>query len=163
GKLVPAPGQLELRDENTGHAAHVADRQVDLADQQDEHDAVGEHRRPGHLDDDVVEVDGAEEVVRGQPEDEHHDPEREDDRRAAVGSSRMTTREFQRTALATATDWRWPPERVATVCLTDLIVVTERPFMTSAVLASMTGSLSRWSRSCASRPRYMFWTTSRLS
>ena len=30
---------------------------------------------------------------------------------AAVGSSRITTREFHITALATATDWRWPPER----------------------------------------------------
>ena len=36
-------------------------------------------------------------------------------------------------------------------------------FSVSAVFCSITGSLSRWKRSCASRPRYMFWTTSRLS
>src|ERR1019366_4767369 len=30
--------------------------------------------------------------------------------RAAVGSSKSTTLEFHITALATATDWRWPPE-----------------------------------------------------
>ena len=34
---------------------------------------------------------------------------------AAVGSSRMTTLEFHSTALAMATVWRWPPDRLATV------------------------------------------------
>ena len=33
---------------------------------------------------------------------------------AAVGSSRMTSLEFHITALATAIDWRWPPESEAT-------------------------------------------------
>ena len=40
--------------------------------------------------------------------------------RAAVGSSRMTTRLFHSTALAMATVWRWPPERLATRWRTDL-------------------------------------------
>ena len=35
--------------------------------------------------------------------------------------------EFHITALATATDWRWPPESPATVWRTERIVVTERP------------------------------------
>ena len=33
---------------------------------------------------------------------------------AAVGSSRITSREFHITARATATDWRWPPDKLAT-------------------------------------------------
>ena len=37
----------------------------------------------------------------------------------------MTTREFHITARATATDWRWPPESVATGWRTERIVVTE--------------------------------------
>ena len=44
---------------------------------------------------------------------------------AAVGSSRMTTREFHITARATATDWRCPPESVATGCRIERIVVTD--------------------------------------
>ena len=45
---------------------------------------------------------------------------------AAVGSSRITSREFHITARATATDWRWPPESVATGWRIDRIVVTAR-------------------------------------
>src|SRR5579862_238116 len=82
---------------------------------------------------------------------------------AAVGSSRITSFEFHITARATATDCRWPPERVATGCRIERIVVTASDFIVSAVFCSMIGSLSRWKRSWASRPRYMFWTTSRLS
>ncbi len=63
---------------------------------------------------------------------------------AAVGSSRMTSLEFHITARATATDWRCPPERVATGWRIDLIVVTRRPSSVSAVFTSMIGSLSRW-------------------
>ena len=40
--------------------------------------------------------------------------------RAAVGSSRTTSFEFHCTAFATATDWRWPPESVATGCRMDV-------------------------------------------
>ena len=43
---------------------------------------------------------------------------------AAVGSSRITSFEFHITARATATDWRWPPESVATGCRIERIVVT---------------------------------------
>ena len=75
----------------------------------------------------------------------------------------MTSREFHITARATATDWRWPPESVATGCRIERIVVTARLFIVSAVRFSISGSLSRWKKSCDSRPRYMFWTTSRLS
>ena len=45
---------------------------------------------------------------------------------AAVGSSRITSCEFHITALATATDWRCPPESPATVWRTLRIVVTDR-------------------------------------
>ncbi len=82
---------------------------------------------------------------------------------AAVGSSRITRREFHITARATATDWRWPPERLATFCRVERMVVTARPFIVSAVFASISVSRSRPITSWASRPRYMFWTTSRLS
>jgi hypothetical protein len=59
----------------------------------------------------------------------------------------MTSLEFHITARATATDWRCPPERVATACRIDLIVVTLRPLSVSTVCCSMTGSLSRNRRS----------------
>jgi len=38
----------------------------------------------------------------------------------------ITSFEFHITALATATDWRWPPESDATGWRTDLTVVTRR-------------------------------------
>ena len=82
---------------------------------------------------------------------------------AAVGSSRMTSREFhmhrprdrdrlalpageRRDGLADRADRR-DGERLQRL----------------GVFCSIGGSLSRWNRSCTSRPRYMFWTTSRLS
>ena len=45
--------------------------------------------------------------------------------RAAVGSSSTTTLEFQSTALAIATVWRWPPDRLATRWRTDFTVRTD--------------------------------------
>ena len=60
---------------------------------------------------------------------------------AAVGSSRITSREFHITARATATDWRWPPESLATCCRIERIVVTARLFIVSAVFASISVSL----------------------
>ncbi len=80
-----------------------------------------------------------------------------------MGSSRITRREFHITALATATDWRWPPESPATVWRTLLIVVTERLASVSRARASILVSSSVRSGSSSSRPRNMFWTTSRLS
>ncbi len=44
----------------------------------------------------------------------------------------MTSREFHKTALAMATDWRWPPERVATGWRMDRTVVTFRPLRVAA-------------------------------
>src|SRR4051812_32440128 len=82
--------------------------------------------------------------------------------RAAVGSSRMTSFEFHITARATATDWRCSPESVATVWRIDLIVVTARDLSVSAVCCSI-GASDRICPRLISRPRYMFWTTSRLS
>ena len=67
------------------------------------------------------------------------------------------------TARPIATDCRWPPERLATGWRIERIVVTESDFSVCAVFASMTDSFSRQMMSRASRPRYMFWTTSRLS
>ncbi len=52
-----AARQLELGDDEGGDTAEVADREVDLAEEEDEDDAVGEHRHARHLDDDVDEVD----------------------------------------------------------------------------------------------------------
>ena len=74
----------------------------------------------------------------------------------------MTSLEFHWTAFATATDWRWPPESVATGWRIDEIVVTARLLSVEAVVCSIAASLRIWNR-LTSRPRYMFWTTSRLS
>jgi hypothetical protein len=82
--------------------------------------------------------------------------------RAAVGSSRITTLEFQSTARAMATVCRWPPERLATFCRTDLTVRTDRPARVSAARCSMLIS-SRKPDDRVSRPRKRFWTMSRLS
>ena len=57
GEVMAAVGRLELGGDDAGDAAQVGDREVDLADQQHEDDAEGEHRRARHLRDDVVEVD----------------------------------------------------------------------------------------------------------
>jgi hypothetical protein len=76
----------------------------------------------------------------------------------------MTSLEFHMTALATATDWRWPPDRPATVWRTERIVVTDRPASVSRARRSMSFSFSPLSRPVrSSRPRNMFCTTSRLS
>ena len=80
---MPAARLLQLGHDHAGEAAQVGNRQVDLAEQQDEDDAVGQHRRAGHLRDDVVEVDGGEEVLRREGEDDDDDRQADDHRRAA--------------------------------------------------------------------------------
>src|SRR5581483_5906269 len=74
---------LQLGDGKCADPRDVADRQVDLAEQEDEDDAVGQHRRSGHLDDDVSEVLGREEVRRLEAEEDDDEDEREDDREDA--------------------------------------------------------------------------------
>ena len=81
---------------------------------------------------------------------------------AAVGSSRMTSRLFHSTALAMATVWRWPPERLATCWRIDLTVRTDSRSSVSPAIFSMVGS-SRTRPLRFSRPRNMFCTMSRLS
>src|SRR5262249_53496848 len=61
-------------------AGDVSDREVDLPQKQHEDDAVGQHRRAGHLDDDVSEVDGGEEVRRLEPEEDDDRNLADDDR-----------------------------------------------------------------------------------
>ena len=67
--VVRAPGQLELGHRKRGDAAEVADREVDLPEEKDEDDAVGEHGHARHLNDDVDEVGSREEVGRGESEE----------------------------------------------------------------------------------------------
>ncbi len=117
---------------------------------------------------DVVEVvrdeDDGEPLV-GQPPDEleHLLGLRDAERRGRLVEDDEASSSTC-TARATATDCRCPPERVATVWRIDLIVVTANdPCSVSAVRCSIAGSLSRNRKSRISRPRYMFWTTSRLS
>ena len=81
---------------------------------------------------------------------------------AAVGSSRSTTLEFHITALATATDWRCPPESDATGWRIERTVVTRRLLSVSPAARSIESSSSSPRRN-RSRPRNMFWTMSRLS
>ena len=63
---------------------------------------------------------------------------------AAVGSSRITTLEFHITALATATDWRWPPDSPATVW---------RTVRSSSPRGSSSVSLARFSIATSSSER----------
>ena len=83
GRSWPLSGFCSSAHDDAGDAADVRDREVDLADQQHEDDAVGEHRRARHLHDDVVEVDGREEVLRGEAEDDDDDRQADDHRPAA--------------------------------------------------------------------------------
>ena len=46
-QLMAAAGQLQLGDDQRADAGHVADREVDLAEQEHEDDAEREHRRAG--------------------------------------------------------------------------------------------------------------------
>ena len=78
-KVVVAAGQLELGDRQGRDPAQVPDREVDLAQQEDEDDAVGEHGDARHLDDDVVEVVRSEEDRRLVPEEEDDDRQADDD------------------------------------------------------------------------------------
>src|SRR5437773_892020 len=61
---------------------------------------------------------------------------------AAVGSSMSTSFEFHITALATATDWRCPPDSDATGWRMDFTVVTRRLDSVSAAERSMLSSSS---------------------
>ena len=80
-ELVRAPGQLQLGDGDAGEAADEADGEVDLTEQQDEDDPERDRRGSGRLDDQVVEVRGADEV-RVLGVEEHRDQrDRDDDRR----------------------------------------------------------------------------------
>ncbi len=81
---------------------------------------------------------------------------------AAVGSSMITSFAFAITALATATDCRWPPDSDATGWRIDLIVLTESSSSVCLALVSIFASSSN-PRSRGSWPRNMFWTMSRLS
>ena len=75
-------GILQLGGDHSGDPAHEGDREVDLADEKDEDDAVGEEAGPRHLRDQVREVGGCPEVGRRLPEDGDDNPEREDHRPA---------------------------------------------------------------------------------
>ena len=74
--LVAAARKLQLRHDERADAGEVADREVDLAEQQHEDDAEREHRRAGALGDQVVEVDGGEEVRRREAEEDDDDDHR---------------------------------------------------------------------------------------
>ena len=79
-----------------------------------------------------------------------------------MGSSMITSLAACMTALATATDWRWPPDSDATGWRMERTVVTWRSARVWRAASSMAvSSSSPWrSLSC---PRNMFCTMSRLS
>src|SRR5207302_7126 len=146
-----------------------ADRQVDLAQQQDQHHADGDRAHGGDLEDQVREVAGGEKVRVQRLEDDGDQEQRGDDRQradlalghaapdplegpgdpwrvcatpsAAVGSSSSTTLLFHMTDRATATDCRCPPDREATGVRT-LGIWTERSRRTWIARCSMATSSS---------------------
>jgi hypothetical protein len=67
------------------------------------------------------------------------------------------------TAFATATAWRWPPERPLTTWRTERSVVTESSLSVFRQSLSIDCSSSTTAVCVRSRPRNMFATTSRLS
>ena len=81
---------------------------------------------------------------------------------AAVGSSMMTSFEFHSTALAIATDWRWPPESEATGWRIERTVVTAR-LASVSLRGGLHLLLVEHAVTHALAPRNMFWTMSRLS
>ena len=81
-EAVPA-GSTSFARDDPAHAADVADREVDLAEQEDEDDAEADRRDPGHLDDEVDDVAGVVEVAVLRLEEDRDQDEREDDRQAA--------------------------------------------------------------------------------
>jgi hypothetical protein len=78
-----AVGQEQQRRDDTGHAADVADREVDLPQEQDEDDAHADDRVGGHLHDEVDEVAGGEELVVLRLEDDRDDDQADEDRQRA--------------------------------------------------------------------------------
>jgi hypothetical protein len=83
GIVVARAGELELGDGDAGDAAHVPDREVDLADEEHEDDTDGDHRDAGHLPDQVREVDCGEEDVRLRREEERDRDDPDDHGQAA--------------------------------------------------------------------------------
>ena len=79
----PLPASCSSATIKRADAREVADREVDLAEQEHEDHAEGEHRRSGGLADQVGEVDGGEEVRRREAEDDDDDDLAEDDREGA--------------------------------------------------------------------------------
>src|SRR3954452_1739122 len=76
-------GEGQQRDDPPRHTADVADRQVDLAQQQHEDDPHADGREGGRLDDEVDEVASGEEVRVLRLEDDPDDDQADDDRQRA--------------------------------------------------------------------------------
>ena len=80
---VAASRQLQLGGDHGRDAAHGSDREIDLPEQEHEDDAVRDRRGPGRLDDQVVEVAGADVGGVLEIEVERDDDDPDDDRAAA--------------------------------------------------------------------------------
>src|SRR5256885_2533010 len=81
--LVAGPRLLEIGDGHAPEPADKADREVDLADQEYEDDPDRDHGHAGHLSNQVLEVDGAEEEARLRVEEERDRDDSDDHRQAA--------------------------------------------------------------------------------
>ena len=99
----PAVLDAEHRHHAGGEAADRADREVDLAEQQDEHDADRDRRHGGDLQGEVGEVYGGEEAVVGDLEDrpDDRDPDQHPDR-GEVAAGECPQRPPEREALGRA-------------------------------------------------------------
>ena len=82
-RQLVAVGREQQRGEHAADAGHEADREVDLAEQQGERDAHGDHRVRRRLDDQVDEVPRREEAVVLGLEDDRDDDQADDDRQRA--------------------------------------------------------------------------------
>ena len=93
--LVAGPRLLEIGDGHAPEPADKADREVDLADQEHKDDADRDYGHAGHLPDQVLKVDGAEEDARLRVEEER-DCDDPDEHRQGQDNSRRNHDRTQR-------------------------------------------------------------------
>ena len=77
---MAAARELELGNGQSRDPAQIPDREVDLAEEEDEDHSEREHGQARHLDDDVVEIVRGEEVRRLEAEEDDDECQADNDR-----------------------------------------------------------------------------------